>query len=145
MASTLQWAQFFSQMYEVWIDGIHEHDLNLVFTPRAGYCLHVTGTVPTAQGHCSGNFHLMDAQCYEHKGNNQKIGVLMGGHMQCEYVGKRGNAGYFLVPFYETSSARPGYVSGHWQGFLYEGKSRSPIDIRMKSERKRPDTNYPWN
>lgn len=156
MASTYEWAQFFSQTYAVYVDNKYVHDATFTFAPHSGsslgsgqICLKVAMSVPGVQGSCAGFFHLKGAQCSDHLGNYQKSGPLDGGAMECQYRGEHGeDTGYFRVGLWEVPSPKPGLVLGEWRGSIFLDQPGSPkqhLLMTAKTPRKRPDANYPWN
>lgn len=149
MASSLEWANFFSGRYAAHVDGVHVHDVDLKFTIRGNYCMKVSMVPVGVGGSASGFFHLVDAQCPDHRGNYQKVGPLQGGAMECSYTGMRGERGYFRIGFWEDPpfpSDRMGF--GIWRGSLFvlqPKRVKHALKMLARNKKKRPDDNYPWN
>jgi hypothetical protein len=150
MASAYEWANFFSGKYTVHVDGVDVHAADLKFTVKGYYCMKVSMVPVKVSGSANGFFHLVDAQCLDHRGDYQKIGVLKGGVMECSYTGKEKERGYFRVGFWEEEpSFRPDWmVSGTWRGTLFIQRPKEVkkgLIMKAHNKKKRPDDNYPWN
>lgn len=149
MASSLDWATFFSGRYAVNVDGKYVHDVDITFTVRGNYCMKVSAKPVNVKGSASGFFHLVSAQCIDHRGDYRKTGPLQGGVMQCDYTGKADETGYFHIGFWEEPPSPPDrMVFGVWKGSLFvelPKKVKHSLIFSARNKKKRPDDNYPWN